>query len=124
MKASRFLLLLALCFVASFPVQSQTKQITAAEAKDHVGETATVCGQVASTRYADRSKGQPTFMNLDKPYPNAVFTIVIWGADRAKFGAPESKYRDANVCVAGKISSYRGTPEIVAREPSQIVVQK
>lgn len=117
-------LLLALCCVASFPVQAQTKKITAAEAKDHGGEAATVCGQVASTRYAERSKGQPTFVNLDKPYPDAIFTILIWGDDRPKFGVPESKYRDSNVCVTGKISSYRGTPEIVAREPSQIVAQK
>lgn len=124
MKTSKFSLLLALCFFVNFPVYSQTKKLTAAEAKDHVGERATVCGQVVSTRYADRSKGQPTFLNLDKPYPNEIFTILIWGEDRPKFGAPESKYRDANVCVTGKISSYRATPEIVGTEPGQIVVQK
>ena len=35
------------------------KKLTAAEAKDHVGETATVCGNVVSTRYAASTKGQP-----------------------------------------------------------------
>ncbi len=44
--------------------------------------------------------------------------------DRSKFGTPETEYRDKNVCVTGKITSYRGTPEIVATEPSQIVAQK
>jgi hypothetical protein len=124
MKASKFLLLPALCFFANFTVYGQAKQLTAAEAKDHVGERATVCGQVVSTRYADRSKGQPTFLNLDKPYPSEIFTILIWGEDRPKFDAPESKYRDASVCVTGKVSSYGGIPEIVATEPDQIVVQK
>jgi len=98
--------------------------MTAAEAKNHIGERATVCGQVASARYADRSKGQPTFLNLDEPYPREIFTILIWGQDRPKFGAPESKYRDANVCVTGKITSYRGTPETIATEPAQISSQK
>ena len=47
------------------------KKLTAAEAKDHVGETATICGNVVSSRYADSTKGQPTFLNLDKPYRSA-----------------------------------------------------
>jgi len=106
-----------------FIPQRKSKKITAPEAKDHIGEIETVCGKVASTHFASGSKGQPTFLNLDEPYPKEIFTILIWGSDRAKFGAPESKYRDARVCVTGKITSYRGTPEIVATEPSQVVAQ-
>jgi hypothetical protein len=100
-------------------VQAQNP-IAAAEAKNHVGENATVCGEVASTHYSERSRGNPTFINLDKPYPNQVFTIVIWGSDRVKFGDPEEKYREKNVCVTGSITLYRGSPEVVAHEPSQI----
>lgn len=103
---------------------AQTSHLTAAQAKDHVGERATVCGVVASTRFADRSRGEPTFLNLDEPYPNQVFTIVIWGSDRPKFGQPEVKYRDKDVCVKGEITSYRGVPEIAAHEPNQIEVRK
>lgn len=103
---------------------AQTSKITAHEAKDHVGEIQTVCGKVASTHFAPGSKGQPTFLNLDGPYPKEVFTVLIWGSDRPKFGTPETKYQDANVCVTGKITSYRGKPEIIATEPSQIVQQK
>lgn len=36
--------------------------ISAAEAKNHVGERGTVCGEVASTHYAARSRGNPTFI--------------------------------------------------------------
>jgi hypothetical protein len=60
----------------------------------------------------------------NEPYPKETFTILIWGSDRAKFGAPETKYKDARVCVTGKITSYRGKPEVVATEPSQIVREK
>ena len=71
----------------AFSTAAQTNKITAAEAKDHVGETRTVCGKVVSTHYAAKSNGEPTFLNLDEPYPKEVFTILIWGSDRAKFGA-------------------------------------
>ncbi|SRR6266496_4161448 len=98
-------------------------QISAAEAKNHVGEKATVCGEVASTHYAARSRGNPTFINLDKPYPNQIFTVLIWGSDRPKFGDPEEAYRSKRICVTGKISDYKGVPEIVADEPSEIKVQ-
>ena len=124
MTVPRVLLALVLCLVTNLPVGAQTKSITAAEAKDHVGERATVCGHVASTRYSVRSKGQPTFLNLDAPYPTQIFTIVIWGSDRPKFGEPETKYRDTRVCATGLIRSYRGTPEIESSEPSEIRIQK
>lgn len=97
--------------------------ISAAEAKDHIGERQTVCGQVVSTHYAARSRGKPTFINLDKPYPNQIFTVVIWGSDRAKFGDPEGMYRNKHICVTGMITDYKGVPETVAYEPSQIKVQ-
>ena len=53
--------------------------ITAKQAAQHVGEIQTVRGVVVSARYAARSKGQPTFLNLDQPYPDTIFTVVIWG---------------------------------------------
>jgi hypothetical protein len=67
------------------------QQLTAAEAAKHVGEYAKVCGEVVSTKYASSSRGQPTFLNLDKPYPDHIFTIVIWGDNRSKFDQPEVK---------------------------------
>jgi hypothetical protein len=124
LKISKFLLFLSLCFVPTFSVHAQTKKITAAEAKSHVSEKTIVCGTVASTRYADKSKGQPTFLNLDEPYPKQIFTIVIWGNDRPKFGEPENKCRDKRACVTGAITTHRGTPEIAATEPAQINIEK
>jgi len=98
------------------------KKLIASEAKDHVGETATVCGNVVSTRYTASTKGQPTFLNLDKPYPNQIFTLVIWGSNRSKFGRPEVEYNQKRICVTGKIGEYRGVPEIVADDPKQITM--
>ena len=95
-----------------------------AEAKNHVEEKATVCGNVVSARFAKDSKGQPTFLNLDEPYPNHIFTIVVWGSNRDKFGDIETKYRVKDVCVAGKIESFKGVSEIAVNDPSHIVIQK
>ena len=105
-------------FVALFIAQTS---LTAAEAKAHVGEMATVCGRVASARYAESSNRQPTFLNLDTPFPKHTFTVVIFGADRAKFGEPEKEFLNQTICATGKIEDYRGIPQIVASDPKQIV---
>ncbi len=114
--------ILSLILVATSSLLAQ-KTLTATEAKAHVGEQATVCGKVVSTRWAESSRGSPTFLNFDQPYPDQVFTLVIWGSDRGKFGEPETTYRGKRVCVTGKISVFKGVSEIVATEPSQIKAQ-
>jgi DNA/RNA endonuclease YhcR with UshA esterase domain len=116
-----FIPTLMLVLFLAVPAFSQ-KKLSATEAKDHIGETATVCGNVVSTRYAASTKGQPTFLNLDKAYPNQIFTVVVWGNNRSKFGVPESDYKGKRVCVNGRITEYRGVPQIVADDPQQIKV--
>jgi DNA/RNA endonuclease YhcR with UshA esterase domain len=115
---SLFLLITGLCQATAAPT------LTTDEAKSHIGENATVCGVVASTHYAGGSRGTPTFVNLDKPYPNQVFTILIWGEDLAKFSPRPSTWEGKRVCATGVISSYRGSPEIVAKSPTQIRVEE
>ena len=94
--------------------------LTAAEASGHVGENATVCGVVASSKYAATSRSQPTFLNIDKPYPDEPFTVVIFGSDRPKFGQPDVALQGKRVCATGKIQLYRGKPEVVVHDPGQI----
>ena len=96
---------------------AQAQTLTAAQAKEHVGENATVCGIVASEHTATSSRGEPTFINLDSAYPNQVFTILVWGDDRKAVGElPRLKSR---VCATGLIKDYRGAPEIVVRSAGQ-----
>lgn len=117
-KALFVVLLLALFIVR--PIYPQ--QLTSAQAKNHEGETATVCGVVASEHTATSSRGQPTFINLDAPYPNQVFTILVWGEDRRNIGAlPQSNSR---ICVTGLITDYRGVPEIVLKSKQQLTLKR
>ena len=118
-------IVMSVFLLATIPICfGQAKRITPADAKDHAGEHATVCGKVVSTHFAKTTKGEPTFLNLNEPYPRQIFTILIWGSDRNKFGTPETRYRDAQVCVTGTITSYRGSPEVVANDPGQIQAEK
>lgn len=76
---------------------------------------------VASAKYADRTNRTPTFLNLNQPYPNQIFTALIWGSDRHKFKAPpEIAFKGKRICVTGLIVTYKGIPEIIVEEPSQI----
>lgn len=108
----------ALLLGAAAPAGAAT--LAAEEAANHVGETATVCGTVASARFSERSKAQPTFLNLDKPYPGQRFTIVIFGRDREKFGTPESALLHQRVCATGLIKLYDGRPEMIIEDPAQL----
>ena len=117
-------LVMAVTIVASASCWAGEKRITASEASSYIGQSATVCGNVASTKYAYRSKGQPTFLNLDEPYPSQIFTALIWGSDRPAFGSPETTYSGKSICVTGQIKNYRGKPEIIVRNPRQITLTK
>jgi DNA/RNA endonuclease YhcR with UshA esterase domain len=103
---------------------SAANTLTADEAKNHIGENATVYGVVAGTHYAEQTKGSPTFVNLDKPYPNQLFTILVWDEDLPKFSPKPSAWEGKRVCATGTITSYRGSPEIVAKAPGQVTVQE
>lgn len=104
---------------------AQNARLRAADAMDHVGERATVCGEVASATYAAGSHGRPTFLNLDRPCPNPVFTEVIWRRNRLRLDRPpEDAYADTRICVTGRIESYRGTAGIEVDRPEQIEVME
>jgi len=120
-----FRLALASTFAAALlPSHAAWSEPYAAEdAASHVGEMGTVCGLVVSSKFAVKSKGQLTFLNLDRPHPHHVFTVVIWGKDRPKFGKPDQAFAGKRICVSGLIADFEGRPEMMATEPAQITLQ-
>ncbi len=93
------------------------------DAASHVGEDATVCGTVASAAYLGRTGGTPTFLNLGRPYPDQLFTVVIWGSSRGLFeDEPEALFDGRRICVTGTIVEYKGKPQIVVEDPAQIEI--
>ncbi len=113
--------LLFLLSISFLPLFSAT--YSAKEAWNHVGEDAVVCGKVAGVFYAQRSKGQPTFINLEKDYPNQLFTIIIWGKQRKQFKDLRS-FEGKRLCFRGAIQSYNERPEMVIDLPRQVFPAK
>lgn len=96
--------------------------IAPAQAKAYVGKKVRVCGTVASASFQQKGKKSPTFLNLDAAFPKHVFTVVIWGADRKKFGKPEVDYLKKNICATGTVETFKDIPQIVARSPAQLTM--
>ena len=87
--------------------------IKTTEALEHVGTLARVCGAVVSKHTAVESNGKPTFVNLDRSFPDQAFTVVVWAVDAAAVGELPST---GSVCVTGTVAMYRGTPQIVLHD--------
>lgn len=117
------LMLAALLSVPSAAADETAIKIEASEAFQHIGEFAEVCGHVASAAYLGTIGGRPTFLNFERPYPDQVFTVVIWGSSRENFdGRPESLYDGKTLCVTGKVAVHEGVAQIIVDHPDQIVV--
>ena len=126
-ELSAALLLIAAILLSPAPAiarDAPPPRIAAGEAEQHIGEVAEVCGRVASAAHFASVKGRPTFLNLERPYPDQLFTIVIWESARALFDTPPERLFDGrSVCVTGRVETYRGKPQIVVEDPGQIVAE-
>lgn len=106
------------------PDELSKGQINTTAAKFNVGEKSCVCGTVVSTKYSEKSGA--TFLNLDKKFPNQVFSVTIWKDARKNFSyLPEDELKDKKVCVSGTIEDSKGTPTInVSNEKAIEVLQE
>ena len=72
------------------------------------GEQVSVCGTVVGTRY---SKTGNLWVNLDKQFPNQVFSVFIRKQDLPNFSEdPQREWINRQVCFKGKIENMNGTP--------------
>ena len=93
------------------------------EAIQHVGEYAVVCGVIASTSYRKNSKGSPTYLNFDKPYPDQDFSAVVFGDDRKNFEVKPETLANQEACVVGLVKAYKGKAQMVLVEGIQLKVR-
>jgi hypothetical protein len=97
-------------------------KVPAAQAAEFIGRRATVCGTVASARFAENAEGQPTYLFIGAAFPNHPFSARIWGRDRDKFGMDLTTLAGKTVCVTGDIGRANNRPEIVVRGPNNLEV--
>jgi hypothetical protein len=108
------------------PGGESTPDITvdASDAINHVGSNAEVCGYAAGTSYRPDISGSPTFINFEMPYPDHVFTAIIWGNNRSRWASPpEELYNGRNICVSGRIRLHEEKPQIVLTSPGQVTMR-
>lgn len=99
-------------------------KINTIQAIDYIGKDACVCGKVVSVKTVDNGKSNPTYINLDKAYPNQLFTVVIYGKDKGNFSYNFDSLSNKTICVSGKIGQYKGTPQIIVNSEKQIEVRE
>lgn len=101
------------------------QEIKIEDAAKHEGDSVTICTKIFGARYFETSNRSPTLLNAGAKYPDAPLTIVIFGENRSAFkNKPEEFYPDKNICVTGRIVIYKGKPEIILTNESQIVVKE
>ncbi len=105
------------------PIDFAKGQVGASQAKYFIGDECTVCGKVVSAKYRPNGKSDPTYINLDKRFPEHVFTVVIFGRDRINFTyKPEEKLYQKKICVKGRVGEFKGIPQIIVNGEEQIEV--
>jgi hypothetical protein len=118
-----------LAFAQSAPSPAPVR-VTPADAKNHPGTLAIVCGKIVDAQIGDpgiAGLGKPITFDLDEPQPNPVFSFVTFGAKPGEMEEAHQAvavYQGKQVCVTGKITVRPGGgPFIMAVDHSQIKVQ-
>lgn len=89
-----------------------------------IGKKVTICGCVVSTYHS--KKNSATFLNLDRKFPNQIFTVTIWGDARTNFSyAPEKELDQKTICVKGKVTiDKKGIPSMNIKNEKAISIYK
>jgi DNA/RNA endonuclease YhcR with UshA esterase domain len=108
-------LVFALLMLAS-PILAEAIPVT--DAVRHVGQTATVEGEVSGVHTAKYI----TYIHMGGRYPNHIFTAVIFKSESTAVGNI-SGLEGRNISVTGVIKLYKGKPEIVVKSKGQITMR-
>ena len=86
------------------------------------GASYTVCGNVVSTRYTRKGN---LFMNLDKQFPNQIFSVFIRKDNLINFSTDITRVvKNKNVCFNGKIDNFNQVPTIVLNDEDEMTIMK
>ncbi|MBE2219536.1 MAG: nucleotide-binding protein [Ignavibacteria bacterium] len=111
------LILFLLFFIGITNVSYSQDTVSSKDAKNFIGETKIVRGIVSSIFVSNKGT---VLINFDEPYPNATFVAVI------KTGNTGVDYGDVKkgsiLTITGKIEEYKGKPEIILYDQSQILL--
>jgi hypothetical protein len=87
-------------------------QIATKDAGSHIGELVTIKDNV----YGSRDMGSFVLVNVGAEFPNQLLTVVLRGETKAL----SKELNGRAISVTGKVTEFKGKPQIEVREPSQI----
>lgn len=91
--------------------------VTPLETEKYMGKDITVKGFVADVYKSDKV----AYLNFVEKYPKNPFTAVIFASRFASF-KDINKYETATVEVTGRVSTFKGKPQIILDSESQIKI--
>ena len=111
------LIILYLLFISVFFVNAES--ISAYDAKNFIGQTKQISGKVVGIK----TLRSVTLVNLGKPYPMQVLTIVLQNnLQQQSTTLLESMLLNKCIQVSGKIELYHGKPQIKIYDFNQIII--
>ncbi len=102
------------------PAEMGKGRYNSLQAYDHIGEKVEICGTIVDTF---RSKKNNVFLNVDKKFPNTLFTFTIWSRNTANFSyEPEVELLNQRVCIKGEVKKQSKGIGIDLINEKQVVI--
>jgi DNA/RNA endonuclease YhcR with UshA esterase domain len=92
-------------------------RIGTADAASHYDQEMIVTGRVAQITI----RPAVTFLNIDKPFPDSPFTVVIFHGHSSFYGDANA-LKGKSIEITGKIKNYHDKPEIALDDMKQLTV--
>jgi hypothetical protein len=96
---------------------SELQTITSEEVKMHIGDSVCIKGYVADVYLSDKV----AYLNFENKFPKNLFACTIFSGKFGEFG-DLSKYKDRNVEVTGRITTYKSKPQVILETKNQIKI--
>jgi DNA/RNA endonuclease YhcR with UshA esterase domain len=113
----------SILLLCSFSFTRAQQSVKLEDIASHVGDSVTVTGKVYGIKYFESAKASPTLINIGAAFPNQLLTVVIYGEDRKRMELdPEKLFTNADLSVTGKVELFKGKPQVVITDKSQLSV--
>lgn len=113
-------------FLITFSINSFSQDtITTAKVNEYMDKEVCVLGKVVSFKLASEGKFT-NYINIDKPYPESVFTVVITNNYLEKLNIKIEDLKDKDIYIKGKITTYKNDPKQIPQiyNPISIEIKK
>lgn len=97
--------------------ESSENEIISSEVKNHVGDSLTIKGFVADVYLSEKV----AYINFDKKFPKNTFSCAVFENRFSEFG-DLSVFKNKNVIVSGKITTYKNKPQVILHSKDQIKI--